>query len=188
MKSELRRTVLRKRDGLTHWEREGKSRAIGSRLAELPAYREAGTVLFYVEFRSEVITRPMIAEALTSGKNVIVPKVEREGHLLRLFGITDPATELVPGYMGIPEPDDTRLREYQPADIDLVVLPGVGFDTSCGRLGYGGGYYDRLVEKLRPGTPLVALAFEAQLAERVPCEPHDKPMDCVITEERVITR
>lgn len=186
MKNEARKRVLKKRDGLSHWERESKSRAIGERLSGLHEYKEAATVLFYVEFRSEVITLPMIDAALGAGKNVLVPKVEKDGHRLRLFGLTDPAAELVAGYMGIPEPDDTRLTEYQPADIDLVVLPGVGFDTSCARLGYGGGYYDRLIEKLRPGTPLVALAFEAQVEERVPCEKHDKPMDMVVTEDRVI--
>lgn len=186
MKTAARRTILKKRDGLPHWERESKSRAIGKRLMELPEYRDAGSVLFYVEFRSEVITRPMIDEALADGKRVLVPKVEKDGHHLRLFHLSDPDSELVPGYMGIPEPDHTRLPEYGPQDVDLVVLPGVGFDSACGRLGYGGGYYDRLIEKLKPGTPLVALSFEAQVADKVPSESHDKPMDKVVTEERVI--
>lgn len=186
MKTEARRRVLSRRDSLAHWERESKSRSIGHRLMELPEYRDAGTVLFYVEFRSEVITRPMIDEAIADGKRVLVPKVEKDGHHLRLFHLSDPDTELVAGYMGIPEPDHTRLPEYGAKDVDIVILPGVGFDASCGRLGYGGGYYDRLIEKLRPGTPLAALAFEAQLEDKVPSEKHDKPMDMVITEDRVI--
>ena len=65
-------------------------------------------------------------------------------------------------------------------------MPGVGFDSAGRRLGYGGGYYDRLIETLRPGTSLIALAFDAQVVDEIPAEEHDKKVDKIITETRVI--
>ncbi len=186
MKPAARRAILEKRDALTPEQRAEKSEAIARALFGLPEYQSARAVLFYIEFRSEVITRPMVGAALAAGKRVLAPKVEREDHLLRLYELTDPEKELGPGYMGIPEPDPSKAREVSPGEVDLVVLPGVGFDASCARLGYGGGYYDRLIERLRDGVKLVALAFEAQLVDAVPSEPHDKRMDAVVTEDRVI--
>jgi 5-formyltetrahydrofolate cyclo-ligase len=184
LKQELRRTVLERRDALTQDERAAKSAVIAEKLRSLIEYRAAETILFYVEFRSEVITRPMIDAALRFGKKVLVPKVDKSRHRLRLFELYEPHRELIPGYMGIPEPDTYLTREADVDEVEMVVVPGVAFDTKCWRLGYGGGYYDRMAVKLRPGTPLVGLAFEAQIVDEIPQEKHDRPMKVVVTEER----
>jgi len=186
LKTELRKTILARRDALSLADRLDKSGLIAERLEDIPEYVAATTVMFYVEFRSEVVTLPMLDAALKAGKRVVVPKVDKAAHRLDLYEIKDPAHELETGYMGIPEPVPALARKAKPEDIDLVILPGVGFDTSCGRLGYGGGYYDRLIETLRPDVSLVALAFEAQLVDEVPCDPHDRRVGKVITEKRVI--
>ncbi len=185
-KSAIRRELLLKRDALSQDARRGKSGAIARRLLEQPEYRLAGFVLCYVNFRSEVGTRGIIARALMDGKKVILPKVDRKAHRLRLFEITDEADDLEAGYMGIYEPVEGRAREASPGEVDLVVLPGVGFDAEGGRLGYGGGYYDRVIETLRPGVPLVALAFDLQVVGHIPVEGHDKRVDKIITETRLV--
>jgi len=184
-KTDVRKRILAGRDALSLSERQAKSAAIWVRLKALPEYAGASTVLFYVDFRSEVMTLRMIDEALKEGKRVIVPKVDRAAHRLVLFEIKDPA-DLVSGYMGIPEPSEGTAVKVGPAEIDLVVMPGVGFDTQGKRLGYGGGYYDRLIETLRPNAGLVALAFEVQVEDEIPSEPHDKRVSKVITETREI--
>lgn len=185
-KGELRRGLLTRRDALGQDERHAASDAAAARLWGEVEYKEARVVLLYVSFRSEVGTRGLIEAALGDGKTVLVPKVDRKAHRLRLFEIKDVTRDLETGYMGIFEPVERLTRPAEPGEIDLVVLPGVGFDEAGRRLGYGGGYYDRLIEELRPGTGLIALAFEVQVVDEVPAEPHDKRVDKVITETRTI--
>jgi len=186
LKQDLRRKVLEKRDALTPDERKAKSAVIADKLHSLLEYRAAETILFYVEFRSEVITRPMIDAALRLGKKVLVPKVDKSRQRLKLYELYEPHRELIPGYMGIPEPDPYLTREAEVEEVEMVVAPGVAFDANGWRLGYGGGYYDRLAVKLMPMTPLVGLAFEAQMVDEIPHEKHDRRMKVVVTEERVL--
>lgn len=186
VKSTIRRELLARRDSLGLEYRREKSALIAARLKEQPEYLAAGAVLFYVSFRSEVATRGMIESALKDAKRVFVPKVDRKAHRLKIYEIKDPARDLESGYMGIYEPVEGFCREVDPAGADLVVLPGVGYDETGRRLGYGGGYYDRLLETLKPGTSLIGLAFEAQVVEEIPSEEHDRKVSKIITETRVI--
>ncbi len=186
LKAGLRREILARRDALPPEDRRKRSASIAEALFALPEYKSAGTVLFYVSFRSEVSTRRMIEQAISHGKKVLAPKVEHHRRELRLFEIKDLSTDLEAGYMNIYEPVEKRTREASPEEPDLVVMPGVGFDEKGNRLGYGGGYYDRLAVKLRPGVWLVAPAFEEQVVGDVPSLPHDRKTDIIITEKRVI--
>ncbi len=186
IKAKLRREILARRDALPQEDRRSRSASIAGALFALPEYRAAGTVLFYVSFRSEVSTRRMIEQAVSHGKKVLAPKVDRRRRELRLFEIKDLSADLEAGYMNIYEPVEKRTREASPEEPDLVVMPGVGFDEKGNRLGYGGGYYDRLAMKLRSGIRLVALAFEEQMVDEVPSLSHDRKVDMIITETRVI--
>ncbi len=185
-KTAIRHEILARRNGLGQDGRREKSESIASRFLEQPEYKSAGTVLFYVNFRDEVGTRGLIAQALEDGKKVLAPKVDRKAHRLKLFEIKDGSADLEAGYMGIYEPVEAKTREAAPGEVDLVVLPGVGFDSKGRRLGYGGGYYDRLIETLRPGVGLVALAFDVQVVDEIPSEDHDKKVDKIVTETKMI--
>lgn len=160
------------------------SRQICRTLAALPEYLQARTLLCYVDMRCEVRTRHFLPTAWEHGKRVIVPYCV--GSQLKLF-LLESVEELAPGTYQIPEPRaELRGRPDRKADIarvDLVVVPGVAFDRRGGRLGWGKGYYDRLLRRARPETPLVALAFECQLVGHVPVEPHDVRVHKVITEK-----
>ncbi len=164
------------------------SRKIVAAFMGLPEYASAKTVLFYVDARSEVRTRFDLPAALASGKKIVVPWCNDAGEL-ELFHFVDP-TELAVGMYKILEPreDLRRLPEKQVpvAELDLVMVPGVAFDTRGGRMGHGKGYYDKLLENARPDCPLVALAYECQVFPEVPMGDHDIFMDKVITEKRVI--
>ncbi len=101
--------------------------------------------------------------------------------------ITDPETDLVPGYCNIPEPgEELCLRQKaDPTEIDLILLPGSVFDKRGGRFGYGGGYYDRFVSSA-PKASRIGLAFDLQIIEKAPLQSHDEILDIIITETRII--
>ncbi|MBM4128885.1 MAG: 5-formyltetrahydrofolate cyclo-ligase [Nitrospira sp.] len=181
----LRRKMLAKRDLLSPSERRRKDAIIRHTLFSTPVFKEANTVFFYASFRTESETISMIKETLKMGKRVVVPKVDREMRRLRLYEIKD-INELSPGYAGIPEPSlsDERLRNIE--DIDIVIIPGVVFDYSGNRIGYGGGYYDRVLSEMRKKLPFIALAYKEQLVDLIPAEEHDVKVDMIITDEGIV--
>jgi 5-formyltetrahydrofolate cyclo-ligase len=162
------------------------SREIVARFMALPEYAAAETVMFYVDVRSEVRTRNDLANALTTGKRIVVPYcVDGE---LELFHLED-MDELQIGMYKILEPKpelrSVQTKRVEVEQLDLIMVPGVAFDRRGGRMGHGKGYYDKLLEHARPDTPLVALAFECQMFPEVPVAEHDIFMDKIITEAAV---
>jgi len=183
-KIDLRRRALAARDALADAERVRLSAAICTRAAALPELESAATVMLYASFRSEVETTALFSWARNAGKTVCTPRVLGP-RLMAAYLIGDPETDLVPGAWGIPEPRE-GLAEVPPERIDAVVVPGSAFDCTGNRCGYGGGFYDTYLPRTRPGIPWVALAFEAQLVDELPCEPHDLACGVLVTEERTI--
>jgi 5-formyltetrahydrofolate cyclo-ligase len=188
-KATLRRTILARRDALAPLDRARLSRAALDRIAALDAFRRARAVLGFASFGSELDTRPFLDEVLASGRALALPRVDREARRLVLHRVADLETDLRAGTWGIPEPDPTRCGLAPPAGIDVVLVPGVAFDPAGGRLGYGAGYYDRLLaEWPSPLPPLVAVAFEIQLVPAVPVLSGDQRVDLVVTESGVYPR
>jgi len=192
MKKRLREYFIKKRDTIPPEIKRVKEAAIEKKLFSLREFKEAKSILFYVSFRSEVNTRNCLEDVITMKKRLILPRVDARHRILRLFEVKD-LSELSPGYMGILEPPARPNREVSLKDIDLVVIPGVGFDLKGYRLGYGGGYYDRLLgyesrqlARLDKHITTIALAFEEQIGEKIPAEPHDIKVDKIITEKRII--
>ncbi|MFO0871836.1 MAG: 5-formyltetrahydrofolate cyclo-ligase [Pirellulales bacterium] len=164
-------------------DKDELSRVIVDRFLALPEYAQAGTVMFYVDVRSEVRTRQHFPAALASGKRIVIPYcVDGELELFHLQSLD----ELSVGMYKILEPrEDLRsVAEKRVAveELDLIMVPGVAFDRRGARSGHGKGYYDKLLEHARPDAPLVALAFECQMFDEVPVAEHDIFMDKVITE------
>jgi 5-formyltetrahydrofolate cyclo-ligase len=181
LKTVLRKEIAAAREGLSAEARMYKSSEIGRRLFQLPEFQAAGVIMFFASFRSEVDTLPMIRKALALGKKVILPKVK--GRDLELFEIRDFDKDTAPGAWKIPEPKESLPVTI--GEVDLMIMPGLGFDVSGNRLGYGAGFYDRLLGAFSKTT--VALAFEEQIVSRVPADPHDVPVKKIVTEKRVIT-
>ncbi|MFK7737331.1 MAG: 5-formyltetrahydrofolate cyclo-ligase [Pirellulaceae bacterium] len=159
------------------------SATIVQRFMDLPEYASAETVMFYIDVRDEVRTRQALPEALQSGKRVVIPYcVDGELELFHLESME----ELDVGMYKILEPKDelraVAAKRLEATDLDLIMVPGVAFDRNGGRTGHGKGYYDKLLEHARMNTPLVALAFECQIFDEIPCEEHDIYMDKVVTE------
>lgn len=184
-KSRIRQDILRKRDSIEPGTRKAKDLRIKENLIALPEFRQAKVIFCFASFRSEVSTSAQMEEALRLGKSVLLPSVDRRNRELRLFEIKA-LDELSPGYMGIPEPRVAMERERDINDVTLVVLPGAAFDPTGARLGYGGGYYDKLLARLKRKIPLIALAYEEQILDSLPFEAHDIKVHMIVTDERII--
>jgi 5-formyltetrahydrofolate cyclo-ligase len=184
-KRALRAATIAARDALPAPLHAARSQAISDRVARLPSFVAAGTVLLTLPFRSEWDTRPLVRAALAAGKTVALPRVDLATRMLELRVIADPDRDAAPGYQGIPEPGP-GCPLIPPAAIGWVLVPGVAFDAAGRRLGYGGGFYDRLLPLLAPGAARVAGAFDAQVAARVPAADRDLAVHAVVTETRTI--
>ena len=185
-KRALRDRVLAARDRLPAATHREASRTIAAALAGRVDFRTAQTVLLTLPFGSEWDTMTLVAAALAAGKTVALPRVHEGTRMLEACVIADVEREVAPGFRGIREPQ-AHCAIVMPESIDWVLVPGAAFDGEGRRLGYGGGYYDRLLSSLPASTARVAGAFELQVVERVPTATHDLGVDAVVTEQRTIT-
>lgn len=179
-KGEIRRELLKKRSSLDEEERERLSRSICLRIASLPEYKRAQSILFFYPVKGEPDIRALLTQAIKEGR-ALLPKVEGEDLSLHRVGSL---SDLSPGAYGIPEP--LVKDQVEPSSIDLLLVPGVGFDLEGFRLGWGKGYYDRLLK--RAGGTKLGIAFSFQVLDRLPRDHWDVPVDAVVTEKDVIRR
>jgi 5-formyltetrahydrofolate cyclo-ligase len=186
LRKRLRCEVLAARDRLTPADRHRQSVMVENNLWQLDEISRAQTLFVYVNFRSEVETLALIRHCIAKGKRVGVPLTDVKNHRLLPFVIRDPGQDLRPGYCRIPEPASERLTALDPKSIDTVVLPGSVFDEQGGRLGYGGGYYDRFLTTDAPQARRVGIAFEQQIVKQVPLLAHDQRLHILVSEERII--
>lgn len=184
-KKTIRQETLFKRDAIPENIRKEKDTAIRQRIIRLPEFTDAKTILFYASFRSEVDTSEMIKITLSRGKQAVLPKVDKENKILKLYEIKA-MSELMQGYMGISEPSISEERLTGLNDIGLVIIPGAAFDVSGNRLGYGAGFYDKLLAGIKNKIPVIAPAYEEQIMEKIPSEPHDVRVTKIVTDMRVI--
>ncbi len=184
VKSSIRKDIQDNRDSLDKISRQEKSLLIAGRLMGLDKYRDSSNILAYYPFRSEIDTSIIIKDALGCGKKVALPRVGTEG--LDLYYIKDLSKDLEPGSYDIMEPIPSRCRPAEPGKMDMVIVPGVGFDRKHNRLGYGGGFYDRLLAGIPRSIPRIALAFDLQVLDEIPVSGHDLKIDILITESQII--
>jgi 5-formyltetrahydrofolate cyclo-ligase len=192
LKKRLRKDFIEKRDSIQPEQKRLKEADIEKRLFSLKEFKTTASILLYVSFRSEVNTMNYLEDVVSLGKTLILPRVDAKHRTLRLFEVKD-VSELSPGYMGILEPRIEKDREVSLNEIDLVIIPGTGFDITGSRIGYGGGYYDRLLSyeskqlaRVEKHIMTIALAFEEQIGKKIPAEPHDIKVDMIVTEKRTI--
>ena len=177
MKQELRQDILKKRNNLTSFEIKGKSEKIKQLLFSLPEYKNSKKILYYVSFGSEVNTHNMIKESLKT-KKVVVPKIKEQNLILsRIYSFS----ELSNSSYNILEPVKTKRIDEK--KIDLIIVPGIAFDKKGNRIGYGKGYYDKLLKKLN--AKKIALSFEMQLINNIPKQKHDVSVDMIISEKKI---
>ena len=163
-----------------------KVRAIEERLFEFANFLEAKIALLYVSGDNEVQTRNIIKRAYSYNKIVVLPAFDPKTFEMELMKVDKFAQELKPGPRGVPEPNADRCKIVPIDRIDIAIIPGIAFDEKGGRIGTGRGYYDRLIPNLAVTTRKVALTLEDQIIPQVPMESHDKYVDIIITDKRII--
>lgn len=180
----LRLRACELRDALTPEARAEASRVVCANLVALPELTDARLVLGYAALPEEIDPSGALDHLATLGVRIAYPRVSWPGeltvHACARAG-------LAPGTYGICEPP-ADADPVTPDEIDAVIVPGVAFDSDCRRLGHGAGYYDRLLVEVRADVPLIGLAFDEQVLDRLPEETHDVPMDVVVTPSAVYRR
>ncbi|MFV9507506.1 MAG: 5-formyltetrahydrofolate cyclo-ligase [Oscillochloridaceae bacterium umkhey_bin13] len=180
-KADLRRTAKQRRAAMT--DRTARSGLIMQRLMGLAAYQQAQAIHCYLAIGSEVDTYPIAAAIFAAGKRLAVPVITPDGQLIHswLDRLDPPAFGT--GTLGTPVP--RQLDSALPGSWHLTLVPLLAFDRRGYRLGYGKGYYDGLLAEQQGGVA-VGLAFACQEVPAVPVEPHDQPLDLIVTEYELI--
>ena len=184
-KRALRKEVLAARGALDSQSRQRLSGKITEQLLALPEYRAAAVVAAYASFGSEFDTSPFLKAALASGKRLLLPRVDLSRRRMQFCAVSGLASDLVPGVWGIPEPA-LHCLPVAASGADFVLVPGVAVSVRGARLGYGGGFYDRLLAENGVVALRVLAAFSMQTVAQVPTGPWDLPVDVVVTETSVI--
>lgn len=185
-KRALRARILSARDRMPAAARIEAARAIATTLSAREDFLAAPTLLLTLPFGSEWDTAPLLAEAFKRSKVVVLPRVNLATRMLELCAVTDLQRDVAPGYRGIREPL-LHCAGVDPAAIGWALIPGVAFDRLGRRLGYGGGFYDRLQPMLAPRGARIAGAFELQIVADVPSAAHDLAVDAIVTEVRTLS-
>lgn len=185
-KDEIRSNIAKALAKLTDREIKDKTNRIEKRLFEFANFLESNIVLLYINSDCEVNSFKIIEKCLNYKKIVILPAFDTTKHEMKLMKIDNIDTDLTQGARGILEPDASRCNAVPIECIDIAIIPGVAFDEKGGRIGSGDGYYDRLIPNLPITTRKVALTFEDQIIPQIQMEAHDKHVDIIITEKRII--
>lgn|GEM_PF-172991 len=161
--------------------RTGKNETIGRRLKAHAAFQYASSILFYSPMIEEASAEEAVYWALSQGKTISYPYVDREHEILVPCRVSNPS-EMSNGPWEIAQPHPSRNPSLSPESLDLIIVPGIAFDYAGGRVGHGKGYYDRLLSTC-PGIPTIALAYEEQMEELVPMGPRDVPVASILTDQ-----
>jgi 5,10-methenyltetrahydrofolate synthetase len=180
-KAGLRKSVLARRDALSAELHLAYSARITSAILALNEYRDARFIAAYMSFGSEFDTSAFIRDILARGKQLALPRIDAEKKNIEMRSVADPDRDLVAGMWGIREPAE-RCPQITLNTLDFVLVPGVAFTGRRERLGYGKGFYDRLIAGLNPECKLVAAAFSCQVVERMPTTKTDQRVHLVVTE------
>lgn len=186
MKNDFRKKIVELRKSKSSSFIKEASIEIINKLLTLNDFKKASTVMIYLDFNNEVETNYLANTLISLGKKVLVPITVKSNKTLIPSEIKNLDSELHIGTYGIREPKDQFIRITPINNIDLLIVPAVAFDINKYRLGYGGGFYDRFIEKLREDTTTIGLAFEFQVFDSIPKENHDAKLNYVITEKRII--
>jgi 5-formyltetrahydrofolate cyclo-ligase len=181
-KKEIRKSIYTLRKSyslelLNKWSEE-----ICKKIAELPVYKKSNYIAFYFAKPGEVNLKSLIGKAFLEGKKVFLPKTHLQKKTLTFHQVFS-FSELVPGPFNLLEPPYQN-PEIDIKKLDLIFVPGVAFDIKKGRIGYGGGFYDRVLVKIK--TFKIGVAFSFQIFEKLPLEAHDQRVDLIITEQGLI--
>jgi len=185
-KIQIRNDIANTISALSKSEINEKTSAIESRLFEFANFLESKIALLYINGNLEVQTAGIIQKCHSYNKIVVLPAFDPHSFKMKLMKVDPSGQELIPGPRGVLEPDASSCKIVPMDRIDIAIIPGIAFDEKGGRIGSGDGYYDRLIPHLPVTTRKVALALDYQIIPQVPIDSHDKHVDIIITDKRII--
>jgi 5-formyltetrahydrofolate cyclo-ligase len=186
-KEELRNFFLKFRRNIKEKESNKASIMIKNKFFKMLEVKEALKILVYVSYRNEVNTHGIIKRLLVEGKRVFVPYCIVDVKKLKVVQINNMDSDLQEGAYGILEPrEELKKDDFNIKELDIVIVPGVAFSKQGYRIGYGGGYYDRLLENLTLQTITIGLSYNSLVLNNLPIAKYDKAVDIIVTEEDIL--
>lgn len=185
-KDQIRNDTAAAIAALSKSDKTAKIKAIEKRLFEFANFLESRIVLLYVGGENEIPTGDILERSHQFGKIVVLPAFEPQSRKMTLMKVDNLKKDLTAGPRGVAEPDPKRCKRVPIEKIDIAIIPGIAFDEKGARIGSGRGYYDRLIPDLAVTTRKVALALEEQMVPQVPMEAHDKFVDIIVTDKRIV--
>lgn len=185
-KIQIREDIAKKISELSESKMNEKTSAIEERLFEFANFLESKIALLYINGNYEVQTENIIKRSYDYNKIVVLPAFDPQQFKMTLLKVDNFGRDLKAGPRGVLEPDVRRCKIVPMDRVDIAIIPGLAFDEKGGRIGTGKGYYDRLIPRLAITTRKVALTLEEQIVPQVPMESHDKHVDIIITDKRII--
>ncbi len=187
MKQAIRQRIITDREQLSANLRAQFSSGISQRILQMPEYQTARTVLGYMSFGAEFVSDSLIQQVLADGKQLLLPKVNLATKELDLYRVVSLQDDLAPGVWNIREPLPEQCDKVENLnDVNFILLPGAAFARNGARLGYGGGFYDKLLARLTHRPALVAAAYSMQIITDVPQESTDRKVEWLVTESETI--
>lgn len=184
-KKELRKRILITRNNMDKEDVVSKSNMIMNKLTELEEYTKSNTVFVYMSFGNEVVTFELVKRMLSENKRVVIPYTDTKNTVIIPSQLKSIEEDLVLSDFGYYEPVYDKINVVEPEEFDLIVTPGLVFDRQLNRVGFGKGYYDRILVRKRKDAKAIAVAFDFQVLDEVPSEEHDVKMDMIITEDKI---
>jgi 5-formyltetrahydrofolate cyclo-ligase len=185
-KREIRDEIIEKIGMYGEKERAEKMAALNERLLSFANFQESKIAFLPSAREHEMDLMSIIRQSLSLNKIVVLPAFKVDKIDMTLMKLDDPNSELIQGPLGNMEPDPQKCKVVPIDSIDIAIIPGLAFDEKGGRVGTGNGYFDQFIPKLPITARKVSLAFEDQLIQQIPMESHDKYVDIIITEKRII--
>ncbi len=185
-KKEIRKKILAARDKYTKEQIDEISEVIFEKIKRLSCFQEAKTIMMYVTFGKELNTIDFMQYCIDQGKLVVTPVCNPENRTMVLAVTKEYPAGFEPTSMGIMEIPRENAVALDPKALDIIITPGLGFTLEGDRIGYGGGYYDRLFRLMNKNTILISPTFDEFIVESLPMGKYDRPVDIVISEKRSI--
>ena len=182
MKKDFRKQVIESRKNKDSEFISINSQIITEKLLSMDCIQQASTIMLYLDFNYEVKTDQLITKLISLRKTVTSPVTIKDERKLIPYEIINLKEGINLGAYGIREPNKNISNEIDVKNIDVLIVPAVAYDKNCYRLGYGGGYYDRFIERLRDDAITIGIAFDLQLFDSIPKEEHDAQLNYIITE------
>ncbi len=179
-KESIRKKCKERQQSLLVLEKYYTSEKIRNRILNKEQFQNAQVIMLFMATEYEPDLQPLICLAQSLGKTVCVPLCGDSGHMAAV--VPHDWESLVSNSFGIEEPKENEYTVVDPQKIDLVLVPGMAFDSQCNRLGHGQGYYDRFLKRIRPDALKMGVCFETQVYKRIPADDMDIPMDLVVTD------